>query len=478
MPEFLWRYSRWEYQYFGVNDPTMNVKRERRYFGTDGIRGTAGVEPLDPETLVRLGKAIGHIFLPRTGKHRILVGKDTRLSGYMIENALTAGITSVGADVLLVGPIPTPGVAYLTRSMRVDAGVMISASHNPFEDNGIKIFAADGYKLPDDLELQIEDLLDSADLIKKVAEPGRIGKASRIEDAIGRYTVFLKGCFPRELRFEGLKIGLDAANGAGYVVGPQTFQELGADVVTRGASPNGKNINAGFGSLYPEVVANLVTEQNLHIGVSLDGDADRAILVDEKGRVLDGDMVLALCAVDMKRRGLLKSNKLVATVMSNLGLDRFLAREGIEVVRTQVGDRYVLEEMLRIGGELGGEQSGHTIFSSHSTTGDGLLTALNVMSIMLREEKALSELVNEYVKFPQKLVNVIVSQRVPLGTNDAIRSVIEKKEAELEGVGRVLVRYSGTENKVRVMVECESDDDCKRHASDIAQVIERELGAA
>ena len=454
-----------------------NNSAERKYFGTDGIRGVAGVAPLNPEMLVLLGKAIAKLFMRRGGKHRILVGKDTRVSGYMIENALTSGITAMGGDVLLVGPLPTPGVAYMTRSMRADAGIMVSASHNPFSDNGIKIFGADGYKLPDEVEAEIEALLDSPSELLQNADPCHLGKATRIPDAVGRYTVFLKGAFSRELSFEGFRVGLDAAHGAGYTVAPQVLTEMGAEVISRGTSPNGRNINAGFGSLYPEVVRSLVLEQNLSLGISLDGDADRCILVDERGSVVDGDMILALCAADLKDRGLLPSNRVIATVMSNVGLERFLAARGIELVRTGVGDRYVLEEMLRTGSELGGEQSGHTIFGAHSTTGDGIFTALKVLSIMFRRQKPLSELLADYRRFPQKLVNVPVSQRIPLEAIPPFKALLDTKEEELRGRGRVLVRYSGTENKVRIMVEAETEDQCKKHASELASVIERELGA-
>jgi phosphoglucosamine mutase len=449
---------------------------ERTYFGTDGIRGVAGTHPLDPESLVRLGKAVAKVFMKDQKKHRILVGKDTRLSGYMIESSLAAGITAMGADLMLCGPVPTPGVAYLTRSMRADAGIVISASHNPFDDNGIKIFGADGYKLPDELELEVEQLMQPGVLDGKTAESAQIGKATRISDATGRYTVFLKGCFPREYSLDGLKIGLDCANGAAYVVAPQTLSELGADVVSRGVSPSGKNINAGFGSLYPEVVGKLVSEQSLHMGIALDGDADRCILIDEKGKALDGDVALALCAIDLKERGALRSNRVVATVMSNLGLDRLLESHGIGVVRTGVGDRAVLEEMLRSGCQLGGEQSGHTIFSDYATTGDGLLTALMVLGIMCRKGKPLSELASSFVTFPQKLINLAVSQKPPLETIAPFAKVLAQKELELAGRGRILVRYSGTENKARVMVECESEDDCKRHAAELAEVLEREIG--
>lgn len=450
----------------------------RKYFGTDGIRGVAGVSPLDPETLVRLGKAVAKVFLKDQRKHRILIGKDTRLSGYMIESSLAAGITAMGADLMLCGPVPTPGVAYLTRSMRADAGIMISASHNPFEDNGIKIFGSDGYKLADELEAEIEQLLEPGILDNKTIDSTQIGKATRINDAVGRYTVFLKGSFPRECTLEGLKIGLDCANGAAYVVGPQTCTELGADVVSRGVSPSGRNINAGFGSLYPEVVGKLVTEQNLNIGIALDGDADRCILVDEKGRILDGDIALAICAIDMKERGVLAKPQVVATQMSNLGLEKLLGAHGIDVVRTGVGDRAVLEEMQRQGIQLGGEQSGHTIFADHATTGDGLLTALKVMAVMCRKGRPLSELAAAFVAFPQKLVNIKVSSRPELATIEPLVKAIEQKERELGSSGRVLVRYSGTENKARVMVECEDEEACKRHASDLAEIIEREIGAA
>lgn len=450
----------------------------RKYFGTDGIRGVAGVSPLDPETLVRLGKAVAKVFMKDQRKHRVLIGKDTRLSGYMIESSLAAGITAMGADLMLCGPVPTPGVAYLTKSMRADAGIMISASHNPFEDNGIKIFGSDGFKLADELEAEIEQLLEPGVLDGKVVDASQIGKATRINDAIGRYTVFLKESFPRESTLEGLKIGLDCANGAAYVVGPQTCAELGAEVVSRGVSPSGRNINAGFGSLYPEVVGKLVTEQNLNLGIALDGDADRCILVDEKGRVLDGDIALAICAIDLKERGVLRKPMVVATQMSNLGLEKLLTSRGIEVIRTGVGDRAVLEEMVRQGVQLGGEQSGHTIFSDYATTGDGMLTALMVMSVMCRKGRPLSELASEFVAFPQKLVNVKVAHRPDLDTIEPLKKAIEQKEKELGTKGRVLVRYSGTENKARVMVECEDEDACKKHAHDLAEIIEREIGAA
>lgn len=456
------------------------MRQERRYFGTDGIRGTAGISPLDPETLVRVGKAVAQIFTKsveqKKRKHKILIAKDTRLSGYMIETALASGITSMGVDVLLVGPIPTPGAAYLTKSMRADAGVMISASHNPFEDNGIKIFGGDGFKLPDELELEIETLLSPGALEGKGAAPNLIGKASRIDDAIGRYTVYLKGCFPREFDLEGLRVGFDCANGAAYIVAPQTCIELGAEVVSRGVSPNGRNINGGFGSLYPEVVRKLVLEQHLNLGVSLDGDADRALFVDEKGNIHDGDTVLAILAEDLLERGLLRTKAVVATVMSNAGLEVYLKKLGIDLIRVAVGDRNVLEEMTRRGIQLGGEQSGHTILSDYACGGDGVLTALMIMALMCRKDKPLSELAAGYKKFPQSLINVNVGKKPPLDSIPTVHKVISEVEKELEGRGRILVRYSGTENKVRVMVECEDDKVCLKSAERVASVLEKELG--
>lgn len=448
----------------------------RKYFGTDGIRGVANMPPLDPESIVRLGKAIAAVFVHDKRRHRILIGKDTRLSGYMIETALSAGITSMGVDVLLTGPIPTPAVAYLTRSMRADAGIMISASHNSYEDNGIKIFGSDGFKLLDQLELKIEELFEGSFTNSEAIRGVDIGKATRINDAVGRYTVFLKSHFPRELTLEGLKIGFDCANGASYIVAPQTCTELGAEVISRGISPNGRNINAGFGSLYPEIMQKLVLEQNLNIGISLDGDGDRAIFVDELGQFHDGDAVLAMCAIDLKSRGLLKGDKVIGTVMANFGLEQLLAKNGIELIRADVGDRYVLEAMSKYGANLGGEQSGHTIFSDYSTTGDGILTALMVLAIMVRTGKTLSELVSPLVRFPQRLINIKVSSKPDFDSVPEIKSVILSKQEELKDSGRILVRYSGTENKARVMVECNNENQCEKHAHEVAEVIERAIG--
>lgn len=453
------------------------MDKERKYFGTDGIRAVASHPPLDPETLVRLGKATAAIFQTKSNrKHRVLIGKDTRLSGYMIETSLAAGLTSMGVDVLLCGPLPTPGVAYLTKSMRVDAGIMVSASHNPYEDNGIKFFGPDGFKLPDEVELELERLMAPGMMEGQHAKPSNIGKAFRIDDAVGRYTVYLKSCFPREFSLERLRIGLDCANGAGYVVGPQTLEELGAEVVVRGNSPTGRNINAGFGSLYPEVIRKLILEQNLDVGIALDGDGDRAVLVDDKGTVLDGDVLLALCAVDYKKRGLLKGDKIIATVMSNIGLEKYCSAHGITVERAAVGDRYVLEQMQAVDAVLGGEQSGHVIFADSTTTGDGILTALKVLEIMVRERKSLAELTADFIHYPQKLINVSVASKPDLESIEPIQAILSKKEQELRDSGRILVRYSGTENKVRVMVECESEKACEKHAEEIASVIEKVLG--
>lgn len=448
----------------------------RKYFGTDGVRGVANMAPLDPETLVRIGRAIAAVFLKSPRKHRILIGKDTRLSGYMIETALASGITAMGVDVMLTGPIPTPGVAYLTKSMRADAGVMISASHNSFEDNGIKIFGADGFKLPDETELEIERFIDSP-LKNQPAGATEIGKATRINDAVGRYTVALKSHFSRDLTLEGMKLGFDCANGAGYLVAPQTFQELGAEVISRGISPNGRNINAGFGSLHPGVIKQLVEEQKLSLGVALDGDGDRAILVDEKGNIHDGDSVLAVMAPFMKSKGILNNDVVVGTVMSNFGLEKFLDSKGIKLVRASVGDRYVLEEMVKFGARLGGEQSGHTIFADYSTTGDGILTALMVLTAMCSTGRTLSELTTGLIRFPQRLINLPVKSKPAIESVPAIKKIIEQQQKELKTDGRVLVRYSGTENKIRVMVECSDDQRCNQCATAIAEVISKEIGA-
>jgi phosphoglucosamine mutase len=456
------------------------MSREGRtpLFGTDGVRGTANVHPMTAEMALALGQAIAHVFRSRGGgTQRILIGKDTRLSGYMFEDALAAGICSMGADVIQVGPMPTPAMAFLTVDMRCKAGVMISASHNPYQDNGIKFFGHDGFKLADELERRIEELIGSGELAGHRADPDEIGRATRIEDAAGRYIVFLKKTFPVELSLEGLRVVLDCANGAAYRVGPTMLHELGAEVFAVGIEPNGRNINQGCGSLYPDRLAAKVRELRADVGIAVDGDADRCVMVDEHGEVIDGDALLAVCARDLAERGKLRGGAVVATIMSNLGLERALERLGIRLVRTKVGDRYVVEEMRSGGYNLGGEQSGHVVFLDHNTTGDGLLTGLQTLAILRRKERPLSELVSGIERFPQVLLNVTVAEKRPLEAMPEVCEAIRKVEAELAGRGRVLIRYSGTEPKVRVMVEGEDDVKVQDYARSLADLLRRSLGA-
>jgi len=446
-----------------------------RLFGTDGVRGTANVEPMTSETVVRLGRAIAYIAKAAPHRHRILIGKDTRLSGYMLESALTSGICSMGVDVLLVGPLPTPGIAFLTRNMRADAGVVISASHNPFQDNGIKFFDGTGFKLPDETERKIERLLFADEIADLRPTATEVGKAHRVDDATGRYNVFLKGTVPRHLTLDGLRIVIDCANGAGYRVGPEVLRELGADVVSMAVTPDGENINRDCGALHPQALAARVRAEQAHVGIALDGDADRAILVDEKGDLVDGDEVLAVLAVALREQGRLPNGGIVATVMSNIGLDVALAAHGIEVIRTQVGDRYVVEEMRRGGYSVGGEQSGHVVFFEYSTTGDGLVTALAMLGEMVTSGKPLSELRRVMTRFPQALVNVPVRERRDLESLPHVPAAIRRANEALGKRGRVLVRYSGTEALVRVMVEGETPAQVERLVEDIAQVVRRDL---
>jgi phosphoglucosamine mutase len=449
-----------------------------RLFGTDGVRGTANVWPMTAEVALQLGQAVAHVFRGGRGSHRILIGKDTRLSGYMFEDALAAGVCSMGVDVIQVGPMPTPAMAFLTTDMRCDAGVMISASHNPYQDNGIKFFASDGFKLPDEVEAQIEDLIASGELERLRADPDAIGRARRIDDAAGRYVVFLKKTFPLQLTLDGLRVVLDCANGAAYKVGPTVLSELGAEVFPLGIDPNGRNINRDCGSLHPERLAAKVEELRADVGVAVDGDADRVVLVTEQGEVVDGDALLALCARDLHERGMLRGRGVVATVMSNLGLERALAELGLELVRTQVGDRYVVDEMRRSGYNLGGEQSGHVVFLDHNTTGDGLLTALQVLAIQRRKERPLSELVRGVERFPQVLLNIGVANKRPIEELPELVRHIRQVEAELAGRGRVLIRYSGTERKARVMVEGEDETRVRTYAQELAATLRRVLGEA
>ncbi|MFB3117550.1 MAG: phosphoglucosamine mutase [Myxococcota bacterium] len=450
---------------------------EGRLFGTDGVRGTANVHPMTVEMALSLGQAIARIFHANGAKRRrIIIGKDTRLSGYLFEDALAAGICSMGVDVIQVGPMPTPGMAFLTADMRCQAGVMISASHNPYRDNGIKFFSSDGYKLPDAIERQIESLIASGELSGLCAPAGEIGRAHRIEDVAGRYVVFLKKTFPMDLSLDGMRVALDCANGASYVVGPTVLEELGAEVFPMGVSPNGRNINEGCGSLYPEKVVEKVNEVRADVGIALDGDADRVVMVDEKGATLDGDQLLALCARDMVERGVLRGGQIVATVMSNLGLEKALEELGIGLLRTQVGDRYVVDAMREGGFNLGGEQSGHVVFLDHNTSGDGLITALQVFAIMRRKQRTLSELTTDFVRYPQVLVNIQVAEKKPFESLSGFSQLIEKVESALGGRGRVLVRYSGTEPKARIMVEGDDEKLIGEYAHDLAEALRRALG--
>ncbi|MEA1935964.1 MAG: phosphoglucosamine mutase, partial [Thermodesulfobacteriota bacterium] len=419
-------------------------------FGTDGVRGVANEYPMTSEMALNIGRATAHIFKREGHAPRIIIGKDTRISGYMIENALVSGICSMGVNAILVGPMPTPGIAFLTSSMRADAGIVISASHNPFQDNGIKIFSNDGYKLPDEKELEIEKLIFSNNMHKLHPSPDELGKASRIDDARGRYIVFLKNSFPKEYTLEGTKVVLDCSHGATYRVAPETFSELGADVTSIFAEPNGHNINDKCGSQHPETLAEEVVKQKAAVGFAFDGDGDRLIAVDEKGGVLTGDQIIAICAKVMKEADTLTNNLVVCTVMSNIGLSVALKELGIDQAVTQVGDRYVLEEMRDKRAAIGGEDSGHVIYLQHHTTGDGIITALQVMAAMMKEQKPLSELAKIMTVFPQKLINIDVKSKPEISTVPEIVKAIEVVEKELGDKGRVLVRYSGTQNMCRV----------------------------
>ncbi len=448
----------------------------KKLFGTDGVRGVANQDPMTSEMALRIGRAAAHVFRDSQRRHRIVIGKDTRLSGYMIESALTAGLCSMGMDVLLVGPVPTPGIAFLTRSLRADAGVVISASHNPFEDNGIKFFGRDGFKLPDALEHKIEDLIFSGAIDSVRPTASELGKAFRIDDAIGRYNEFVKSSIPRGMDLTGLRIVVDSANGAAYKIGPHIFSELGADIISLYDEPNGMNINQGCGSLHPEVISRAVIANKAMIGIAFDGDADRVILCDERGVVVDGDAVMLICALDMMKDNRLKQNTLVATVMSNLGLELAMQQAGGTLVRAAVGDRYVMEKMIEGGYNLGGEQSGHIIFLDNNTTGDGLISALQILAIMKQSGRRLSELATCMKTYPQVLVNVKVRERQDLASIPEIAKRMTEIEQKLEGTGRLLVRYSGTEPKVRVMLEGENQDEIKILAEDLAEVIRKKLG--
>ncbi|MBA0914816.1 MAG: phosphoglucosamine mutase [Nitrospira sp.] len=448
----------------------------RKLFGTDGVRGVANLDPMTSEMAMQLGRAAAHLFMRRAGRHQIVIGKDTRISGYMLESALTSGICSMGVDVLLVGPMPTPAIAFLTRSLRADAGVMISASHNPYQDNGIKFFSSDGVKLPDEMEQRIEKLIVSNEIAHLRPTADAVGKAYRIDDAEGRYIEFVKRSLPKNMDFKGLKVVVDCANGAAYKVAPKVLRELGATVEVIGDKPNGMNINAGCGAVHPELLQQAVRERGAHLGVALDGDADRALFVCAQGLVLGGDPIMAMLALDLNRQGQLAKQTVVGTVMSNFGLERAMVKAGITLVRTAVGDRYLLERMSADGYNFGGEQSGHFIFLDHSTTGDGLLAALQVLSLMKRTDKSLLDLAQAMTAVPQVLLNVKVATKPDLDTVPELQQAIRDIEQRLNGSGRVLVRYSGTEPLLRVMVEGERDDQIRDVANRLVEVIKAHIG--
>jgi phosphoglucosamine mutase len=451
---------------------------KKKLFGTDGVRGVANVHPMTTEIAMQLGRAMAYLSRDGDRRHRIIIGKDTRLSCYMLENALVAGICSMGVDVFQVGPMPTPAIAFLTSSMRADAGVMISASHNPYQDNGIKFFSSNGFKLPDETELEIEELVSSnrIDSLRPVADA--VGKAYRMDDARGRYIVFLKHSFPRDLDLNGLRIVLDCANGAAYKVAPAVLEELGATVIPIGVTPNGTNINDKCGSMYLDLLSHSVREHQADLGMALDGDADRIMFVDENGNTVDGDQIMAICGVDMLERGKLAKKTLVTTVMSNMGLDIAIEKAGGKVIKTDVGDRYVVGAMRQGGYNLGGEQSGHMIFLDYNTTGDGMISALQALAIVQRTGKRLSELAQVMTVLPQVLLNVRVAEKKPLSEVPQVMQCIAAVEAELQGKGRVLIRYSGTEALLRVMIEGEDQDRIRVLAEMIVAEVEKQLGTS
>jgi phosphoglucosamine mutase len=448
----------------------------KKLFGTDGVRGVANEEPMTSEMAMQIGRATAYLFRNKKGRHRIVLGKDTRLSGYMLETALASGICSMGGDVLLVGPLPTPGIAFVTVDMRADAGVVISASHNPFHDNGIKIFSGNGFKLPDKMEHRIEELIFSGQMDRSRPTGTAVGKAFRIDDATGRYTVFLKHTFPEHLTLEGLKIVVDCAHGAAYRVAPTVLEELGAEVYSVGVEPDGENINLQCGSLHPELISRLVAEQGADLGLTLDGDADRVVFVDHTGRVIDGDHIMAICALDMMGEGTLNKKTLVATVMSNMGLEMLLTEAGGAMIRAPVGDRYVVEEMLKGGYNMGGEQSGHIVFLDHNTTGDGMITALQVLAIMQKKGVPLAELAEVMVTFPQTQRTIQVKGKKDFSSVPQIQRMIQECQRELGKRGRILIRYSGTEPVLRIMIEGENEQTITKMADAMAETVHKALG--
>jgi phosphoglucosamine mutase len=460
------------------------VTQAKKIFGTDGVRGVANVEPVTAETALKLGRAAAHVFtqlnprtIPEGTRPKIVLGKDTRLSGYMLENALVAGITSLGVDVLIIGPLPTPGVAYITRSLRADAGIVLSASHNPYEDNGIKFFRHDGYKLDDQIEEKIEQLVFTGEIDSIRPTAGKIGQATRIDDALGRYVEFAKASFPRRMSLEEMRIAVDVANGAAYKSTPCILRELGAEVTIAHNEPNGTNINAQCGSTFPQEIQRLVKETGANVGITHDGDADRVLLCDENGEIVDGDEILAIASVDFLRASRLEQNTLVATVMSNFGLDETLAAAGGRVIRTKVGDRYVIEEMTQRKLNLGGEQSGHIIFRDFTTTGDGIISALQILRIMHETGTPLSKLKTCLKKYPQAQRNLLVKEKPPLTDLPAVMQLVNEAEKELFGKGRVILRYSGTEPKIRLLIEGRELAQIDRQANRIADAIQSAIGA-
>ncbi|MFN7141047.1 MAG: phosphoglucosamine mutase [Limisphaerales bacterium] len=455
----------------------------KKIFGTDGVRGRANVEPVTAETALKLGRAAAHVFKTLEshargkGRHKIVIGKDTRLSGYMLENALSSGILSMGVDVLFIGPLPTPGVAYVTRSLRADAGIVITASHNPYDDNGIKFFRADGFKLDDSIENRIEELVFSGDIENIRPTAGEIGKAIRIEDALGRYIEFAKASFPKKMTLDGVRVVVDCANGAAYKATPCVLRELGADVIVLGNQPDGTNINRNCGSIHPEAMCRAVVEHRAQLGIAHDGDADRVVLADEHGNLLDGDDIMAITALEMLREGTLREKTLVSTVMSNAGLDAAINAAGGRVLRTPVGDKNVIDEMLRGGFNFGGEQSGHLIYGDYSTTGDGLVAALQLLRIMKSNNALLSQLVLCWKRYPQKVCGVRVREKIPFEQLDGVIDLVKKCELEVKpSGGRVLLRYSGTEPKARLLIEASDKGLIERWSDRICDAIQKQIG--
>jgi phosphoglucosamine mutase len=456
----------------------------RKIFGTDGVRGTANIEPVTAETALKLGRAAGHVFKRLEtqsrgrGRHKIVLGKDTRLSGYMLENALSSGILSMGVDVLFIGPLPTPGVAYVTRSLRADAGIVITASHNPYDDNGIKFFHADGYKLDDRIEQQIEGLVFGGEIENIRPTADEIGKAVRIDDALGRYIEYAKASFPRGMTLEGLRIVVDCAHGAAYKSTPCVLRELGAEVIVYGNQPDGKNINYDCGSMHPSLMCQKIWEHRADLGIAHDGDGDRLLLCDEKGTLVDGDDIMAITGLDMLAQGTLVKKTLVGTVMSNSGLDAAIAAAGGKVVRTGVGDKHVIDEMLRNGYNLGGEQSGHMIFREYSSTGDGLVAALQVLRIMRAKDLPLSKLARSWTRFPQIVTNIVVREKRPFEQMEQVDHLVAEAQKELRAqCGRVFLRYSGTEPKARLLIEGQDPATLEKWTRKIAEVIKAQVGA-